>query len=144
MLFSRGARHWVAAARASGARLAAPAPAAAGSGAPRGAAARLWTAGCRGRRLGLAGFGAGAVAATWATVRCDGRGSERPRLTREEQSTIGLFNKCCPSVAFVTNFQGRQGRFHMRGDEQHQSGRGSGFVWDDRGYIVTNFHVVQG
>ena len=84
------------------------------------------------------------MAATWATVRCDDRGSERPRLTREEQSTIGLFNKCCPSVAFVTNFQGRQGRFHMRGDEQHQSGRGSGFVWDDRGYIVTNFHVVQG
>ena len=28
--------------------------------------------------------------------------------------------------------------------EQVQSGTGSGFVWDEAGYIVTNFHVIQG
>jgi S1-C subfamily serine protease len=28
--------------------------------------------------------------------------------------------------------------------EAEQEGTGSGFVWDDRGTVVTNFHVVQG
>ena len=23
-------------------------------------------------------------------------------------------------------------------------GAGSGFIWDDKGHIITNFHVVQG
>jgi S1-C subfamily serine protease len=63
-------------------------------------------------------------------------------LLPEEQNTIRVFQDASPSVVFVTNVAIGQ---NMYMDEfAIPQGAGSGFVWDDKGHIVTNFHVVQG
>jgi S1-C subfamily serine protease len=63
-------------------------------------------------------------------------------LLPEEQNTIKIFQENSPSVVFVTNVAIGQ---NMYMDEfAVPQGAGSGFVWDDEGHIVTNFHVVQG
>jgi len=63
-------------------------------------------------------------------------------LLPEEQNTIRVFQDASASVVFVTNVAIGQNMFM---DEfAIPQGAGSGFVWDDKGHIVTNFHVVQG
>ncbi|MCX5797142.1 MAG: trypsin-like peptidase domain-containing protein [Elusimicrobia bacterium] len=63
-------------------------------------------------------------------------------LNPEEQNTIAVFKSAAPAVVFVTNIAVRQD-FYM--DEfAIPQGSGSGFVWDDAGHIVTNYHVVAG
>ncbi len=63
-------------------------------------------------------------------------------LLPEEQNTIRIFKEASPSVVFVTNVAIGQNAFM---DEfAIPQGAGSGFVWDDQGHVVTNFHVVQG
>ena len=63
-------------------------------------------------------------------------------LLPEEQNTIKIFQDNSPAVVFVTNVAIGQNMFQ---DEfAVPQGAGSGFVWDDQGHIVTNFHVVQG
>jgi S1-C subfamily serine protease len=62
--------------------------------------------------------------------------------TEDERNTISVFRAAAPSTVFVT-----QTRIvvDFLGDEQEvAAGSGSGFVWDEAGHIVTNFHVVQG
>lgn len=67
----------------------------------------------------------------------------RGDLAQDEESTIELFRRASPSVVFVTNIAVRRDAFTLRPLEVPQ-GAGSGFVWDDQGHIVTNFHVIQG
>uniref|UniRef100_A0A7S3K1E4 PDZ domain-containing protein n=1 Tax=Aureoumbra lagunensis TaxID=44058 RepID=A0A7S3K1E4_9STRA len=64
-------------------------------------------------------------------------------LSSTEQSTIKLFQRVAPSVAFITTTAVRQASpLSMRAIEVPQ-GSGSGFVWDNQGHIVTNYHVIQ-
>jgi S1-C subfamily serine protease len=65
-----------------------------------------------------------------------------PGLDVEEQHTIELFKTASRSVAFITT-QVQQVDFWTRNVFEVPAGTGSGFVWDDRGHVVTNFHVVQ-
>jgi S1-C subfamily serine protease len=65
----------------------------------------------------------------------------RGDLAQDEKATIELFRQASPSVVYITTKT--QARFTLSPFEV-PLGSGSGFVWDDRGYIVTNFHVVQG
>lgn len=65
------------------------------------------------------------------------------QLSPQEQSTISLFEKLSPSVVYVTNLAVRRDRFSLDVTSIPQ-GTGSGFVWDKKGTIVTNFHVVNG
>ena len=65
------------------------------------------------------------------------------KLKPEEQATIQLFEDACPSVAFITTSSFRQSFFTMDVTEVPR-GTGSGFVWDKKGHIVTNYHVIQG
>ncbi len=66
----------------------------------------------------------------------------REELDPEERHTIALFKQASPSVAYITT-QVEQVDFWTRSVTEIPSGTGSGFVWDERGHVVTNFHVVQ-
>ncbi|HOC43156.1 MAG TPA: trypsin-like peptidase domain-containing protein [Thermoanaerobaculales bacterium] len=67
----------------------------------------------------------------------------RPPLTAEELSVTGLFQRVSPSVVYITSLAVRRDFFRLNVMEIPR-GTGSGFVWDEHGHIVTNFHVVQG
>lgn len=69
--------------------------------------------------------------------------SVRGDLNPSEQATIELFRRVSPSVVFITTRQ-QQIDFLGRGVGEVDAGTGSGFVWDDNGHIVTNYHVIQG
>jgi S1-C subfamily serine protease len=63
--------------------------------------------------------------------------------TNDEANTIEVFKRASPSVVYITNSRlVRQSLFNLNPQEVPQ-GTGSGFVWDNNGYIVTNFHVIQ-
>jgi len=64
------------------------------------------------------------------------------KLTEDEQNTIDVVKKTKNSVVFITNMQYVRDLFYQS-DEPVAQGSGSGFVWDDKGHIVTNFHVIQ-
>jgi len=57
----------------------------------------------------------------------------------EEQATIDLFRAATPSVAHVRTKALRAAFF----SNEVVEGDGSGFVWDERGHVVTNYHVVR-
>jgi S1-C subfamily serine protease len=65
-----------------------------------------------------------------------------PDYDEDELQTIRLFEAAAPSVAYITT-QIRQVDFWTRNVFEVRQGTGSGFLWDDQGHVVTNFHVVQ-
>jgi S1-C subfamily serine protease len=65
------------------------------------------------------------------------------KLGADEQSTIDVFSKFSRSVVHITSLETHRDRMTLDVSEIPQ-GTGSGFVWDQDGHIVTNFHVVQG
>ena len=66
----------------------------------------------------------------------------RGDLAADENSTIELFSKASPMVVHITTNTLARSRL-TRNLEEVPSGTGSGFVWDDQGHIVTNFHVIK-
>jgi S1-C subfamily serine protease len=70
--------------------------------------------------------------------------AQRPddKLGADEQSTIDVFSKFARSVVHITSLETRRNRMTLDVAEIPQ-GTGSGFVWDQEGRIVTNYHVVQ-
>jgi len=62
-------------------------------------------------------------------------------LEADETHTIQIFEKAAPSVVFIVN-SALSRRLFSRNVYEVPQGAGSGFVWNDEGYIVTNFHVV--
>jgi S1-C subfamily serine protease len=66
----------------------------------------------------------------------------RGALAEDEQSTITLFKMVSPSVVFITSLAPQMDFFNFRALEIPQ-GAGSGFIWDDNGYVVTNYHVMM-
>lgn len=69
--------------------------------------------------------------------------SARGDLAADEKTTIELFEKARSSVVFISTAQLVQDPW-SRNVFEVPRGTGSGFVWDDAGHVVTNFHVVQG
>jgi S1-C subfamily serine protease len=67
----------------------------------------------------------------------------RGPLAPDEQQTIGIFQRASPSVVYITTVQHVRD-FFSRNVMRVPQGTGSGFVWDEHGHIVTNFHVIQG
>jgi 2-alkenal reductase len=65
----------------------------------------------------------------------------RGNLADYENSTISIFNSAAPSVVYIFTENAVSGIFGRR---EIRQGSGSGFLWDDYGHIVTNFHVIQG
>jgi len=66
----------------------------------------------------------------------------RGDLAADEQATIELFRQSNPSVVFITTLTQRLDMWTLNVEEIPE-GTGSGFIWDEAGHIVTNFHVVQ-
>jgi S1-C subfamily serine protease len=66
----------------------------------------------------------------------------RGDLAEDEKSTIALFKQASPSVVHITTMATIQRLFHLD-ILQIPQGTGSGFIWDEKGHIVTNFHVIQ-
>jgi S1-C subfamily serine protease len=67
----------------------------------------------------------------------------RGPLSADERNTIGVFESVSPSVVYITTVQYVRD-FFSRNVMRVPQGTGSGFVWDDQGRIVTNYHVVRG
>jgi len=66
----------------------------------------------------------------------------RGQLADDEQSTIQLFRAASPSVVYITTLS-RRIDLWTRNVLEIPSGTGSGFIWDDNGHVVTNYHVLQ-
>jgi S1-C subfamily serine protease len=63
-------------------------------------------------------------------------------LSEEEQRDIGIFRRASRSVAFITSIALRRDMFTFD-VMQIPQGAGSGFLWDDDGHVVTNYHVIS-
>ena len=63
----------------------------------------------------------------------------------DERNTIAVFQAAGPATVFVTQLQTQvvRARFALRALEV-PAGSGTGFLWDDQGHVVTNYHVVAG
>lgn len=67
----------------------------------------------------------------------------RGDLLEIEKANIAIYEQATPSLVQITNLAVRGEVFGLNVQEVPK-GVGSGFVWDDDGHIVTNYHVVQG
>lgn len=67
--------------------------------------------------------------------------SARGPLLPEEQTAISIFEEAKSSVVYITTLVYKRDLFTFNVFEIPQ-GTGSGFIWDDEGHIVTNFHVI--
>jgi len=64
-------------------------------------------------------------------------------LNSTEEAVIELFENTAPSVCFITTSNVRRD-YWTRNVQEIPRGTGSGFVWDQDGNIVTNYHVIKG
>lgn len=63
-------------------------------------------------------------------------------LAELERATISLFENAAPSVAYITTSK-LQRDFWTYDVYEIPAGSGSGFVWDKKGHIITNYHVIE-
>ena len=68
-----------------------------------------------------------------------------PALSEQEQFRIATFQRVSPAVANIktTTLVPRMRGLQLQGLKV-PSGSGSGFLWDMRGHVVTNYHVITG
>ena len=66
----------------------------------------------------------------------------RGELMPEEKSTITIFRQASPSVVNITSIGIERDMFTLN-QYQIPQGTGSGFIWDNTGNVITNFHVIQ-
>ena len=83
-----------------------------------------------------------------ALLASDANAAPRPvtprgELYADEKATIDIFEKSKASVVFIST---REKRIDLwtRNVFSVPRGTGSGFIWDDHGHVITNFHVIQG
>jgi S1-C subfamily serine protease len=67
----------------------------------------------------------------------------RGPLAADEMANIDVFKRLSPSVVHITTLEAARD-FFSRSVQQVPRGTGTGFIWDNQGHVVTNFHVIQG
>ena len=67
----------------------------------------------------------------------------RGALGSDELANIAVFKATSPSVVNITALALSRDLFSLN-VQQVPRGTGTGFIWDEAGHIVTNFHVIQG
>ncbi len=102
------------------------------------------------RTLLIGGVFVTAAVLLWQALPSNGRTDATPRavaprgpLAADELANIDVFRRTSPSVVHITTLAVQRDFFSMNA-QQVPRGTGTGFVWDEAGHIVTNFHVVQG
>ncbi len=63
-------------------------------------------------------------------------------LLPDEQNTVTVFHEASPKVVYVHRLATVTN--HSLKKMQIPAGAGSGIVWNNSGYIVTNYHVIKG
>jgi S1-C subfamily serine protease len=66
----------------------------------------------------------------------------RASLTDLEKTNISIYQNARPSVVHITTLAIQEDFYSMNAQEVPE-GTGSGFIWDEGGHVVTNFHVIQ-
>lgn len=59
-----------------------------------------------------------------------------------ERNNIEIFHRSAPSIVHISSTAIQRGFFSLDRYEVPQ-GTGTGFVWDNKGHIVTNYHVIS-
>lgn len=54
-----------------------------------------------------------------------------------------LFKEATPSICYISTEYGSMADKYNLDKDDLPKGVGSGFVWDNKGHIVTNFHVIN-
>jgi S1-C subfamily serine protease len=68
---------------------------------------------------------------------------DREGVYENEKQVVELYKRVKPSVVNVTSLT-VQRDFFTRNLQSIPKGMGTGFVWDQEGRIVTNYHVIEG
>jgi S1-C subfamily serine protease len=66
----------------------------------------------------------------------------RGDLAADEKSTIELFERSKNSVVYITT-KSQVRDFWTRNVFTVPRGTGSGFIWDNAGHVITNYHVIE-
>lgn len=64
-------------------------------------------------------------------------------LLPDEQNTVQVFSQASPKVVYVHRLATLRNKITYKKMEV-PNGAGSGILWDDKGHIVTNYHVIKG
>lgn len=83
----------------------------------------------------LPGFGGRAATESRAVT-------PRGELADDEKTTVQIFREASPSVVHITTLSRQRDRLNLNILEIPE-GTGTGFIYDDAGHIVTNFHVIR-
>jgi S1-C subfamily serine protease len=85
---------------------------------------------------------AGAAIAAAVPAAAPAEPAQDDDLLPEEQRDIAVFRRASASVVNITSLAFRRDFFTLD-VQQIPQGTGSGFVWDRRGNVVTNYHVIE-
>jgi S1-C subfamily serine protease len=101
------------------------------------------------RRLGVFALAFGLLALLWRPWPLAQAAGAEPRavtargeLAADERATIEVFERSRDSVVFISTRQ-RVRDFWTRNVFSVPRGTGSGFIWDENGHVVTNYHVIE-
>ncbi|MBZ0168013.1 peptidase S1 and S6, chymotrypsin/Hap [Candidatus Methylomirabilis lanthanidiphila] len=92
------------------------------------------------RRTALTALLAVGCLTGWTDALAEKTQADGPGLSPEEQIVISVYKRASPGVVHITSTALAYDVFF---NPVPQKGAGSGFVVDDRGYILTNNHVVE-
>lgn len=81
------------------------------------------------------------MSSVFLCLSCKSFALAKDYLSSDEKNTISIFKYASPKVVYVHKIN----RFQTPFSEQMEvsSGTGSGIIWDKKGHIITNYHVVH-